>query len=199
LLRAPDRAQALTHRQHRGTHQQPGQRGYRRADGIEADAGEYVATERREVEDAIAAAQRARAERTPAVNPVRIDDVLAKGRHDQDGQDPRKGAPGGPRRQTGGNEQAVGRVIEEPPGGGRHSATSGDRPVEHVGGDPHEQNERGQECRWPVVPKHQQRERYGEQDTRAGQRVRHGVRASQVGDILRLDAVAGARYGRAGS
>src|SRR3989441_598595 len=166
-------AKALRHREHRAHDQRPDEHGDRGLETGEPGTDENIAAERREVEDAVIASERARAERAPAMHPVRVHDVLREGRRDEDRQDPGKGAADGARHQAAGHEETVGRVVERSAGGGDRVSAARERAVEHIRRDGRGQHERGERRVTRAAAGHEERERQGQQNARGRQRVRH--------------------------
>ena len=78
------------------------------------NANEDVHAERNEVKNTVVTAELAFAKPAVPVNPVGIDEILGKGRGDQNWQDPWKGAAEGARKQAAGDKEKVGSVIEGP-------------------------------------------------------------------------------------
>src|SRR5436853_2268958 len=138
-----------------------------------AQPNENIHAGRDEIKHTVIAPELAPTELDLTVNPVRIDDVLGKGRSDTDGQDPRKRPAECARKDTGDYEAKIASVIKGPAQAAHRAPASRYRPIQEIRYQRH--HPRGQsEKRRPLVSfRHEERERDHQKEANGGEGISH--------------------------
>src|SRR5438132_10222115 len=98
-----------------------------------AQPNENIHAGRDEIKHTVIAPELAPAELDLTVNPVRVDDVLGKGRSDADGQNPRKRPAECARKDAGDYEEKIASVIKGSTQGAHRTSAACDRSVQKIG------------------------------------------------------------------